>query len=122
MKAVGYATDAANALHALRNTLDAFTQIRDPNPPAPVAVRYCRCARWREVNKPPIQHGTSSSEGTTVGGRLETPTKCCDDCYRGIERTAEAGSGEGRLPTEQEIQHHDRVGRWPYGMGRRGAA
>jgi hypothetical protein len=123
MRAVGYARDAANALHALRNTLDAFTQIRDPDPnPRPVAVRYCRCARWREMNRPPVQHGTSSSEGTTVGGRLTEPTKCCNDCYEAVRLTADGDTGEGRLPTEDEIRHHDRVGRWPYAMRRRGAA
>lgn len=119
VKATQYLHDAANALHAARNTLAAFAQLRDQDP-QPIPIRYCRCARWREKNRPPVQHGVGG--GTTVGGRLEQPIGLCDDCYRAVVTTAEAGSGEGRLATEDEIRHHDRHGRWPYGMNRRGAA
>lgn len=107
-KATGYARDAAHALWALHNTLAAFMQLRDPNPVANRAkVRYCRCARHREVNRPPVKRF-----GTTVGDRLEVPADLCDDCYEAVRRTADSGSRKGRLPSEDEVRRHDRNGRW----------
>lgn len=106
LKATSYARDAAAALWALQNTLGAFTLLRDPNPNPP-KVRYCRCARWREVDRPPVQRAA-----TTVGDRLPEPADLCSDCYEAVRRTAESGSRKGRLPVEDEVRRHDRTGRW----------
>lgn len=105
VKATGYARDAANSLHALRNTLAAFTQLRDLDPQT-LPVRYCRCAKWRDSNQPPVQHRG------TVGGRMPEAVEVCSDCYEAIRRLAEPGTGTGRLPVEDEVRHHDRHGRW----------
>lgn len=104
-KAEGYARDAANALHALTNVCAAFMQLRDDTANTP-AVRYCPCARHREIDNPPVQHTG------TVGGRLPEATGLCSDCYEAVRRTAEPGTGKGRLPNRDEIRHHDRNGRW----------
>lgn len=105
----GYLRDAAHSLYAADNALQAFMQLRNEDP-NPIPVRYCPCARYRETNKPPVHHGANG--GVDVGGRLTERVGLCRDCYEAVIRTAESGTGNGRLPNADEIRHHDRNGRW----------
>lgn len=102
LKAVRHLDAAVTHINALVTALNAIDELRGEEHQA----EQCdACGPHREIITPIHARGD-------VGGRLDQPAKLCRPCYEFVFR------GPGRLPTSDEVKHHERNGRWPRSANR----
>lgn len=65
---------------------------------APVEPKNCEACAKANIKNTPAHFGS-------LGGRLKREMHLCVDCYAFANRT-------GRVPSVEELEHHERTGRW----------
>jgi hypothetical protein len=96
---------AVAAVWSLRCRLDALEALRGTQ--APIRQTCAACTGLRRLTGDKLVHRRSA-----VGDRLPAPVGLCRSCYGYVERSFEAGSRSGRIPTAAEVRNHDERGTW----------
>jgi len=92
----------ANTLVSALASIDDVTRVTTV---APKTCEHCTPHLPKGNARPVHRKGT-------VGDRLTKTMDLCEPCYFYAQRSADAGSHEGELPTAEQVRHHDQTGTW----------